>query len=134
MVKEEKFAKVLGELETEIMEIVWSNQDSTSVKEVTNLLKDRRKIAYTTVMTIMGRLSKKGLLKRKMVKNPYGYKYEYKAAYSKDKFLTRVSQQIIKNLVASFGDAAIANFSKEIEKIPPEKRKRLIKALKEANE
>lgn len=134
MVKEDKFGKVLGERETEIMEVVWRTEDSISVKEVTELLKGKRKIAYTTVMTIMGRLVQKGILKRKSVKNHYGYRYEYKPSYSKDKFLTKVSQQIIRSLVASFGDAAIANFTKEIEKIPLEKRQKLIAKLKKANE
>lgn len=124
--------KLLGELETEIMEIIWLNEQSSStkkkpisVKEVTELLQKKRKIAYTTVMTVMGRLTEKCLLKRM----ESGKAYLYQATYSKDKFLTKVSRQIIKNFVASFGESAVANFTQEIAKISPEKRQELIKLL-----
>jgi len=53
----------------------------------------------------------------------------YQATYSKDKFLTKVSRQIIKNFVANFGESAVANFTQEIAKISPEKRRELIKLL-----
>lgn len=119
--------KLLGELETEIMEIIWFDKKPTSVKEVTQVLQKKRKIAYTTVMTIMGRLVEKRLLKR----TESGKAYLYQAAFSKDKFLTKVSRQIIKNFVTSFGEGAVANFTQEIAKISPEKRRELIKLLKE---
>lgn len=121
--------KVLGELESEIMKLVWDVNTPTSVKTITESLLKKRKIAYTTVMTVMGRLVEKGLLKRKS----FGKAYQYEAAYSKDKFLTRISRQIIKNFVSSFGESAIAHFAQEVDKIPIEKRKKLIKILKESN-
>lgn len=129
MGREEKIGRILGELESEIMELVWNSSNSVSVRVVADNIQKKRKVAYTTVMTIMGRLVKKGLLKRKST----GVAYVYTSVYSKDQFLSRVSQQIIKNMVANFGDLAIANFSKEIEKIPLEKRRKLISALKKAN-
>ena len=122
--------KFLGELETEIMEIVWLDNKPISVRDVTQLLQKKRKIAYTTVMTIMGRLVDKGLLKRTTL----GKAYCYQATYSKDKFLTKVSKQIIKNFVSNFGESAVANFTQEIAKISPTKRQELIKLLKEADE
>lgn len=117
--------KLLGELETEIMEIIWFNKKPISVKEVTQSLQKKRKIAYTTVMTVMGRLTDKGLLKRM----ESGKAYLYQATYSKDKFLTKISRQIIKNFVTSFGESAVANFTQEIARISPEKRHELIKLL-----
>lgn len=120
--------RVLGELESEVMEIVWTDQKPVSVREVTNNLQKKRKIAYTTVMTIMGRLVDKGLLKRKQ----FGKAYLYQSAYSKDKFLTRVTSQIIKNFISNFGDVAVAHFVEEIDKLSPEKRKQLRKFLKDS--
>ena len=66
--------KVLGELESEIMEIIWGQQDTVSVKDITEILSERRKIAYTTVMTIMARLVNKGVLVRHLNKASYLYK------------------------------------------------------------
>lgn len=120
--------KVLGELESEIMEIIWQSEEPVSVRVITEALQKKRKIAYTTVMTIMTRLVDKGLLKRATSDKAY----TYQPAYSKDKFLTRISRQIIKNFVSSFGDAAIAHFAQEIDKLAPEKKKELTKLLKEA--
>ena len=125
---EQKVGKVLGELELDIMEIIWQSSGPISVRTVAQSLQKRRQIAYTTIMTIMGRLTVKGLLKS----SKEGKAYIYQPAYSREKFLTRVSRQIIKNFIASFGDAVVAHFAEEINKIEPAKRKSLTKLLKEA--
>lgn len=122
------YGKVLGELETKVMETVWEKGMPISVSDVVKVLSRKRTIAYTTVMTIMTRLIEKGLLKRTSV----GKAYVYKPTYSKDTFLTRVSRQIIKNLVSSFGDTAIAHFAEELANIPSERKKKLLNILKEA--
>lgn len=122
------YGKVLGELETQVMEIIWQVKKPISVSEVVAVLSKKRDIAYTTVMTIMTRLLDKGLLKRTAL----GKAYVYKPSYSKDTFLTKVSQQIIKNFVSSFGDKAIAHFAQELDKVPPEKKTKLLQILKQA--
>ena len=130
MEKQQKVGKVLGELELDIMEIIWQSSGPISVRIVTQILQKKRKIAYTTVMTIMGRLTDKGLLKR----TQSGKAYTYRSVYSKEKFLTRVSRQIIKNFIANFGDTAVAHFVNELEKMPIKRKAKLIKILKESNE
>lgn len=126
---EQKVGKVLGDLESDIMEIVWRSPNPVSVRDVTENLQHKRQIAYTTVMTVMNRLVDKGLLNRKQD----GRAYNYKSAVSKDKFLTRISRQIIKNFMASFGNTAIAHFTEEVERLAPQRRKHLRKLLKEIN-
>lgn len=118
----------LGKLEKEVMEIVWLSKTPISVKSAHEIISKQRKIAYTTIMTIMGRLTAKGLLKRK----GEGKAYLYQPVYSKDRFLAKASQQIIKNFVANFGDGAVAHFAQEIEKIPEDKRQKLLKMLKDS--
>lgn len=125
---EQKIGKVLGELESDVMEIIWQSKGPISVRTVTQSLQKKRQIAYTTVMTIMGRLVEKGLLKRQ----ESGKAYIYQPAFSKEKFLSRITRQIIKNFVANFGDGAVAHFAEEVEKLAPEKRKELKKILQEA--
>lgn len=124
-----KSGQFLGELEKEIMDVIWANDKSLTVRRVYESISKNRKVAYTTIMTIMGRLVSKGILRRK----EQGKAYYYQAAFSKDKFLTKVSRQLIKNLVSSFGDTALAHFAKELEKLPADKRRNLIKLLKDAN-
>ena len=128
MASNKDYGKVLGELETQVMKIIWQAQEPFSVSAVLKVLSKKRKVAYTTVMTIMGRLTEKGLLKR----SQEGKAYFYKPAYSKDTFLTSVSRQIIRNLVSNFGDAAVAHFAEALEDMPSDKKQKLLKILKEA--
>jgi predicted transcriptional regulator len=55
---------VPGELEHAVMNILWSRPSSLSVREVHELLAAQRELAYTTVMTVLDRLAKKGLATR----------------------------------------------------------------------
>ncbi|MDQ3098133.1 MAG: BlaI/MecI/CopY family transcriptional regulator [bacterium] len=125
-----RFGHILGELEIDVMNIIWERGNAVSVREVVEALSGKRKIAYTTVMTIMGRLVTKGILKQE----PQGRAFVYKAVYTKDSFLAKATKQIVKNLASNFGDMAIAHFVKEVEKIPLEKRERLLEILDEKEE
>ncbi len=122
--------QILGELEKEVMDVVWKSSSSVRVREVLGKISKRRKVAYTTIMTIMTRLTNKGLLIRKFDSSRA---YTYQAVYSKEKFLTNVSKQIIKNFISIFGQAAVAHLAEEIEKIPADKRRKLLKMLKSNN-
>ena len=57
-------SKILTEQELEIMKIVWELETAT-VREVYETLLGRRKIAYTTVMTMLNILEEKGYLKKR---------------------------------------------------------------------
>jgi predicted transcriptional regulator len=74
--------KLLGELEAEIMEHMW-DIGQARVRHIFRLIDNKRPIAYTTVMTVMGHLVKKGLLTR----TSEGNRYIYKVARTKDEFL-----------------------------------------------
>lgn len=54
-------SKVLTDQELEIMKILWQRQSAT-VRDVYETLLEHRKIAYTTVMTMMKILEDKGYL------------------------------------------------------------------------
>lgn len=60
----------LGSLESQVMEIVWERGES-SVREVAANL--ARPLAYTTVMTTLDRLFKKGLLLRRKCERAFFY-------------------------------------------------------------
>jgi len=63
---------VLTDQELEIMKIVWV-RGSATVRDVYEELLKRRKIAYTTVMTMMGILEQKGHLKKSADERAYLY-------------------------------------------------------------
>lgn len=66
-------SKTLTEQELEIMKVVWAKQTAT-VRDVYETLLLQRKIAYTTVMTIMKILEKKGYLKKQLRDRAYLYR------------------------------------------------------------
>ncbi len=105
--------KILGDLESEVMEIVWTAQKA-SVREVLFLLEKKRKIAYTTVMTVMSRLHEKKILKREMDKSGA---FVYLPAQDKKSFLSQASKRIIQDFMKEYGDLAVAQFMDAIEAI-----------------
>ena len=127
MNKKRVTGKVLGELESEIMEIIWRRKDATSVKDMTEILGKRRQIAYTTVMTIMARLVNKGVL----IRHFSGPSYLYKPKVTKDQFMARAVHGIFSSAVSTLGEEVLTHFIKEIQKIGPKKRQQLLKILEE---
>jgi predicted transcriptional regulator len=59
--------------ELEIMHVVWSKEKAT-VRDVYEALRERRKVAYTSVMTVMKILEQKGYLKKKQQERAYVYR------------------------------------------------------------
>jgi predicted transcriptional regulator len=58
-----KRTRVLGLQELQIMKVVWE-RGRVTVRDVYEVLRARRQVAYTTVMTTMTILDQKGFLKR----------------------------------------------------------------------
>jgi predicted transcriptional regulator len=67
---DESAAQPLGPLEVAVMEVVWERGES-AVRDVVDLL--GRPLAYTTVMTTLDRLFKKGLLTRRKSERAFLY-------------------------------------------------------------
>ncbi len=116
----------LGELEQEVMDIVWECKNCTTRDVLTRIEKDR-KLAYTTVATILQRLYEKGLLTRK--EDKLGHVYSPKL--SKESYSKNIAQTFLKKFINSFGDTAIASFAESIDKLPSKKREYFLKLLEE---
>lgn len=125
MNKKQVTGKVLGELESEIMEIIWRQKSPVSVKDVIEILSKRRQIAYTTVMTIMARLVNKGVL----VRHLNGPSYLYKPKVTREQFIAKAVHGIFSSAVSTLGEEVLTHFVKEIQKINPKKRQQLLKIL-----
>lgn len=97
--------KVLGDLEAEIMELIWERpgDQHTTVREIFAILYQRRELAYTTVMNTMVRLTKKGLLR--VVKEDKAY--IYLPIYTQQEFISQFVDRILKDLVSSFSGATM---------------------------
>jgi predicted transcriptional regulator len=100
----EDASQVLGELETRVMNILW-DESPLSVRDVKARLKGS-KLAYTTVMTTLDRLYRKGLLAR--TKN--GLAFAYLPAMSRDEYHRRVVQAAVGPLLARGAGPVLAAF------------------------
>src|SRR2546423_6378022 len=89
----------LHELETEVMEQLWSVEEAT-VRAVMDALNERtsKKRAYTTYMTIMARLHQKGVLDRRRE----GKTDVYRPKLDRDKFMTARARADVEGLVAEY--------------------------------
>lgn len=102
-------AKVLGPLEEMVMASLWERGPST-VADVQASLKRRRDLAYTTVLTILGRLVKKGLLERTLV----GNSHVYSPAMSREEFAGNIVEGVMDGLLEAFGQPALAYFARRL--------------------
>jgi len=116
--------KSLGELEKQIMDIVWE-RNGCSTREVLTNLKKNQKLAYTTVATILHRLYDKGLLRRKEDRS--GFIYSPKL--SKERYSRNIARVFLRKFMDSFGDAAITSFAESIDKLPEGKRRNLLELI-----
>ncbi|WP_380278394.1 BlaI/MecI/CopY family transcriptional regulator [Kitasatospora purpeofusca] len=83
----------LGELENAIMTRVWQWNRPVTVREVLLDLRSEREIAYTTVMTVLDKLHRKGWLRRERAGRAYRYepvssREAYTAALMNDAWAT----------------------------------------------
>jgi predicted transcriptional regulator len=81
----------LGVLEREVMDALWRMEEVT-VRETQSLLP--RRVAYTTVMTTLDRLFKKGLVVRSRV----GKAFVYRASQSRQQAETAILSNLVDSL------------------------------------
>jgi predicted transcriptional regulator len=63
----------LGELERDVMTQLWDAAEPLTVRQVHERLSTRRELAYTTVMTVLDRLAKKGVVTQERADRAYRY-------------------------------------------------------------
>jgi predicted transcriptional regulator len=124
MTATEKPGGNFGPLEASVMAVVWSAGEPVTVRAVVDDLNSRRSepLAYTTVMTVMGRLAKKGTLRRR--KEGRGFIYEASAPDH--------AGLAVKEVLDTYGDAAVAHFV-DTARADPEVMERLRGILKDAD-
>jgi predicted transcriptional regulator len=76
----------LGELEARVMDVLWRASEAMSVRAVLGSLHGERELAYTTVMTVLDNLHKKGWLRRELS----GRSYLYTPAASREEYTARL--------------------------------------------
>lgn len=94
--------KTLGSLELEVMKIVWRKRKCT-VRNVVEDLRKGRLLAYTTIMTVMDNLHKKGFVKRIKVKKTY----HYASIASENLFIRSSISKAFQSLTSEYGKLTV---------------------------
>ena len=107
--------KMLGDLEAQIMEVVWKHPegDLLTVRDVLSDLNAHRDppYAYTPIMTVMGNLARKGLL----IVDAQGQTHRYAAALTREAFTRQAVGRILDELLADFSEPTIAHFARRLD-------------------
>ena len=85
-----------GTLELRVLDALWSHAEARSVRDLQPLF---RGVAYTTLMTTLDRLHRKGVLEREKA----GRAFVYRPKYTRDVLRTQLANEALQ---AVFGDRA----------------------------
>jgi BlaI family transcriptional regulator, penicillinase repressor len=96
----------LAPLELDCMNTLWPMGQGT-VREIRDSLAARRPRAYTTIMTIMDRLARKGVVERRKV----GRAYMYSPNLSAEEARTQALGQVIENFFGGSREALLAQLN-----------------------
>src|ERR1700676_1426512 len=110
------------ELEGEVIEELWA-QGEAPVRSVMDALNKRtsKARAYTTYMTIMARLHKKGVLDRRRE----GKTDFYAPKLDRDELMASRARAEVEGLVAEYGDLALSHFARQVPSLDPARRRAL---------
>lgn len=112
-----------GELEAVIMDRLWSWGGTATTRDVVDDLQPDRSIAYTTVMTVMDNLYRKGWL----VRERDGKAWRYQPKATREEYSAGLMHEALENS----GDAAVA-FARFVEQMSDEQTQALRATLRRA--
>lgn len=113
----------LGDSEMEVLTLVWELKSAT-VSQVQERILKRRKVAYTTIMTMMQNLAKKGYLEFEKEGQMYVYKAAIDPAQVKKDFLGHMIDKVFKG-----SPSALMQTLVQSEDITDEERDTILKII-----
>ena len=125
-----KAPKILGNFELEIMHVIWDRGKAT-VQEVKDALSEAHPGAYSTFLTMMRRMEKKGILEHQMHED--GRTYVYKPLVSREEVSESMFQDMYNRLFNGSSERLFSaiNALFQNEKITPDETQRLRKLVAE---
>jgi predicted transcriptional regulator len=96
----------LGDLEREVMTQLWNAGEPLTVRRVHESLSRDRDLAYTTVMTVLDRLAKKGVVTQQRADRAY----RYAPAQTREEMTAALMLDALSAAPDGVRDAALAHF------------------------
>lgn len=100
----ESWVRQFGDLEAAVMARLWDNSSPMTVRQVLEELQQERRIAYTTVMTVMDNLHRKGFLARDV----QGRAYRYRPTRSREECSADLMEEVLE--ASDDRNATLAHF------------------------
>lgn len=110
----------LGPLQARILQTL-SDRGESSVREIFDAQSDGAPLAYTTVMTVLDNLHRKGIVRRKRA----GKGYRYTARYTPAELRDRMARHLVEELVDDFGETALVHFASALDRVDRRRLARL---------
>ena len=105
----------MGELQAEVLGAL-QRLGKGSARDVMREIGTEKDLAYTTVSTVLGRLHKKGLVRRAKVAGRGGEKYVYRVVAHGD-MKTSLVQKTLSSLVSAFGPSVVPTIYESLEQL-----------------
>ena len=109
------------------MKVVWELQTAT-VRDVYEALLRRRKIAYTTVMTMMNILEEKGYLKKRAEDKAH----VYRPAQAKAKVIRAMVQEFVQRVFNGSAEPLLVQLVRD-RQLSPEELEKIARTIKESS-
>jgi predicted transcriptional regulator len=120
---------VLHDLEFKVMDQLWRLGEAP-VREVLDAVNagEPKPLAYTTVMTILQRLTRKEVVTRRR----QGKSHLYQPAWSREAYAEAAADREIERLIDRFGDTALVQFTRRVQEFDPKRREQLRRLARRA--
>jgi predicted transcriptional regulator len=115
-----------GELESAIMEILWA-KGAMKGRDLHAEIRREKEIAYTTALTVLDRLSKKGFIK----KDPGSGTITFSPNISREIYKNSVAEDLVRKAFEVSPDLAVSAFAGHISTMAREDLDRLEKLIEE---
>lgn len=116
----------LGDLERTVMDLLWSTPGAVTANEVRDAIADApvgragRELAVTTVLTVLSRLEKKGLVERERDSRPH----RYRSVTSREDHTAELMHEVL--VTAPDREAVLARFIGSVTEAEAETLRRLL--------
>ena len=119
-------AKVLGDLEARVMDVVWEVAQPMSARAVHELVAEEHPVAVLTVVTVLNKLVDKRLLGRRKQEGVF----HYAATTTRDEFVSRMSRQMMEGILSFAPEMLATSFVDVLAEQDPEQLAELARLVR----
>jgi predicted transcriptional regulator len=111
------FAKVLGDLEARVLDVVWRLGTPSPTRVVHEAVTREHEVSLLTVITVLNKLVDKGLLARAKENDLF----HYRARLSREEFMAATSRRLVEGILSLGPDAVAASLVDVLAERDPER-------------